>query len=51
MDAGPGNPVVEKADETDVSGRGLFLVEAVSDEWGVRYGAGGEKTVWAIISK
>ena len=50
-DAGPGNPVVKKADETDVYGRGLFLVEAVSDEWGVRYGADGEKTVWAIISK
>lgn len=42
---------MKRATETDTSGRGLFIVEAVSDEWGVRYEDDGRKTVWATISK
>lgn len=50
-DAGPGDPAIKNAGETDVGGRGLILVEAISDDWGVRHRADGAKTVWAIISK
>lgn len=50
-DTSLGCPTVKRATETDTSGRGLFIVEAVSDEWGVRYENDGRKTVWATISK
>ncbi|MGW1885711.1 ATP-binding protein [Streptomyces sp. NPDC001970] len=33
------------------SGRGLFLVEALSDDWGVRPYTPGGKTVWAALSR
>lgn len=49
-DAGPGKPAVKNAGETDIGGRGLLLVEAISDDWGVRFETGGGKTVWAVIS-
>ncbi|MEU2059050.1 ATP-binding protein [Streptomyces sp. NPDC013455] len=38
--------VTERAPEQAESGRGLSLVEAVVDKWGVARGADGGKTVW-----
>lgn len=50
-DTSPGKPEVRNAAETETGGRGLLLVEAISAEWGVRYEADGEKTVWAKICR
>jgi anti-sigma regulatory factor (Ser/Thr protein kinase) len=47
-DDGPGRPVVRELDAEATSGRGLALVEAVADRWGVDDAPGG-KTVWAEI--
>lgn len=44
-DGVPGPLVVEAAGPLDEGGRGLALVEAVTDRWGVMEGDGG-KTVW-----
>ncbi|MFE5087545.1 ATP-binding protein [Streptomyces mirabilis] len=45
-DSGPGVPrVVEKGDDGDVGGRGLLLVAALSDKWGVKKRELG-KVVW-----
>jgi hypothetical protein len=49
-DTSPGIPKIEQADEMDVGGRGLLLVEAVSEEYGVRYCHDGGKTVWATVT-
>ncbi len=46
-DSGRGTPTVRSPDPSEPSGRGLMLVQALSDEWGVtksRRGVG--KTVW-----
>ncbi|MFD5235102.1 ATP-binding protein [Streptomyces tendae] len=45
-------PVVVSPAETDVeSGRGLLLVTALADDWGVTDRRGGPgKTVWALLS-
>jgi anti-sigma regulatory factor (Ser/Thr protein kinase) len=40
-------PHVPDPDET--SGRGLFLVDILADEWGVRTAGGGGKTVWIRV--
>jgi hypothetical protein len=50
-DSSPGVPKIEQADEMNVGGRGLLLVEAVSEECGVRYCDDGRKTVWATVAK
>ncbi|GLY72769.1 ATP-binding protein [Actinoallomurus iriomotensis] len=50
-DMGPGLPTVRNAGETDTTGRGLFLVDAVCEEWGVRGEENGGKTVWAAVAK
>ncbi|MER5972323.1 ATP-binding protein [Streptomyces sp. NPDC002055] len=34
-DGSPGRPVVHYADDDDVSGRGLFLVSVLAQDWGV----------------
>ncbi|MFI9744223.1 ATP-binding protein [Streptomyces sp. NPDC052494] len=44
-DAAPGTVIAKCADPLDESGRGLALVEAVTDRWGVDERADG-KTVW-----
>jgi anti-sigma regulatory factor (Ser/Thr protein kinase) len=46
-DAGPGEPVVQHPAPSDPTGRGLQIVRAVADDWGVEP-ARGEfgKTVW-----
>ncbi len=44
-DLAPGDPVAERPDPEEPRGRGLFIVERLSDDWGVeRHGDG--KTVW-----
>ncbi len=44
-DAVPGTLIAKAADPLDESGRGLVLVEALTDRWGVEERADG-KTVW-----
>ncbi len=48
-DPSPLPPVRRPADETDVGGRGLQLIESLSLCWGWMPG-GGTKTVWAIFA-
>ncbi|WP_431961595.1 SpoIIE family protein phosphatase [Actinacidiphila sp. bgisy160] len=45
-DTAAGAPHVRHARTVDESGRGLFIVARLADQWGVRYRAQG-KTVWA----
>ncbi|WP_260215792.1 ATP-binding protein [Streptomyces gossypii] len=50
-DAGEGKPEVRRPGEDETCGRGLLLVEALADHWGVRQRVGGiGKTVWAELS-
>jgi anti-sigma regulatory factor (Ser/Thr protein kinase) len=42
-------PHIEDADPDDESGRGLFLVEALTTRWGFRWPESGGKVVWAEI--
>ncbi|MFC9397180.1 ATP-binding protein [Streptomyces sp. NPDC057027] len=46
-DGVPGSLVAKAADPLDESGRGLSLVEAVTDRWGVEERVDG-KTVWFV---
>lgn len=49
-DAGEGRPEVRSPSEDEADGRGLLLVEALTDRWGVQEREGGiGKTVWAQI--
>jgi hypothetical protein len=47
-DASPHHPVVKSFDPDATSGRGLLLVEALSDAWEVRDREFG-KTLWARV--
>lgn len=47
-DQAPGRPQPRKAANTDINGRGLSIVAALSSDWGVRSTTGG-KEVWAAI--
>jgi hypothetical protein len=47
-DEGEGRPVVRPPDVTSTSGRGLALVDAVADRWGVE-DRGSGKAVWAEL--
>jgi anti-sigma regulatory factor (Ser/Thr protein kinase) len=50
-DSGEGAPVVRRAQPRDASGRGLHIVEALADAWGVRPTTEGQgKTVWFTLS-
>jgi two-component sensor histidine kinase len=50
-DVGGGMPVERSPGQTDPSGRGLQIVRALADEWGVRQRAGEPgKEVWASLS-
>jgi anti-sigma regulatory factor (Ser/Thr protein kinase) len=49
-DAGAGVPTVRSPGPTDPTGRGLKIVEAFSDEWGVEYGSPRNKTVWFTLA-
>ena len=52
FDDSPGSPVLTPlSDAPTTSGRGLALVDALADRWGVRVEPDGSgKTVWAVIS-
>jgi anti-sigma regulatory factor (Ser/Thr protein kinase) len=47
QDESPGVPTLVVAEETDIGGRGLFIVQTVSEDWGVAPGQNGVKSVWA----
>lgn len=47
-DGGKGEPVVREAGLGAESGRGLMIVEAVAERWGVRHGEA-ETCVWAEV--
>ena len=50
-DTGAGIPALRHSRPYDTSGRGLPIVDALSDSWGVRPSAAGRgKTVWFIVS-
>jgi anti-sigma regulatory factor (Ser/Thr protein kinase) len=50
-DSGEGSPTVHRALPLDASGRGLHIVESLSDKWGVRRATSGiGKTVWFTLS-
>ncbi|MFD7897599.1 ATP-binding protein [Streptomyces sp. NPDC059479] len=50
-DASPELPCRRTAEPEASGGRGLVLVEALADEWGViEHGGGQGKTVWAALS-
>jgi anti-sigma regulatory factor (Ser/Thr protein kinase) len=44
-------PEVTLPDGLAVNGRGMFLVDALSKEWGVRPEKGGGKTIWAKLPR
>lgn len=48
-DAGEGHPAARPVGELDESGRGLLLVELLSEAWGVSGRTGIGKCVWAVI--
>lgn len=50
QDPCPVSPSFSMLDPTAVTGRGLMLVSAVADRWGVDPAAGGGKTVWFEMS-
>ena len=41
--------IAVSADPLELHGRGLFLVQAISKEWGVEYGSDGSTTVWSRL--
>jgi anti-sigma regulatory factor (Ser/Thr protein kinase) len=47
-DASPGMPVLRQAAPDQERGRGLMLVDSLTEEWGAYCEAGG-KVVWALI--
>lgn len=49
-DAGTGLPRVFDVELLDERRRGLAIVEAVTDRWGIRDAAGGGKDVWCEVS-
>ena len=50
-DTGPGDPEVRSPAPAEPSGRGLLIVEALSDAWGCSPAPGGiGKTVWFEIA-
>ena len=49
-DAGPGRPSVRRPPDAEPSGRGLQIVSALADRWGVRVKPGSAgKTVWFVV--
>ncbi|GAB2791307.1 ATP-binding protein [Streptomyces daliensis] len=43
-------PELRKPEPEDIGGRGLLLVDAFAERWGVRPRAGAGKTVWAHLA-
>ncbi|MDQ1037399.1 anti-sigma regulatory factor (Ser/Thr protein kinase) [Streptomyces sp. V3I8] len=48
---GPTRPVPSTPSVTAHGGRGLNIITALADDWGVRDDTRGELTVWAIVHK
>jgi sigma-B regulation protein RsbU (phosphoserine phosphatase) len=48
IDHGPGLPIRHGADDASEFGRGIFLLDALAQEWGTRHFAGG-KSVWFVL--
>ncbi len=48
-DFSPLVPVLTTADRWDPGGRGLVIVDVVSDDWGVTHNRDGSKSVWAAF--
>ncbi|MEV5607129.1 ATP-binding protein [Streptomyces sp. NPDC052225] len=48
---GPTRPVPATPSVTAHGGRGLNIISALSDDWGVRDDARGEVTVWVVVHK
>ncbi|QFR94688.1 ATP-binding protein [Streptomyces tsukubensis] len=48
---GPTRPVPAKPSISAHGGRGLNIITALADEWGVRDDAPGEVTVWAVLGR
>ncbi|MFF4758741.1 ATP-binding protein [Streptomyces sp. NPDC001292] len=46
---GPTRPSPATPSVTAHGGRGLNIITALCDDWGVRDGAGGEVTVWVVV--
>ncbi|MFB7913757.1 ATP-binding protein [Streptomyces sp. NPDC056061] len=46
---GPTRPVPATPSVTARGGRGLNIISALAEEWGVRDGSAGEVTVWALV--
>ncbi|MEU6997693.1 ATP-binding protein [Nonomuraea sp. NPDC046570] len=42
-------PAPREPDSSELSGRGLWLVDELSAEWGVRVVAGDRRAVWALM--
>jgi anti-sigma regulatory factor (Ser/Thr protein kinase) len=49
-DRAPGQPAPQPSDDSRPSGRGLVLVEALADQWGVCTTDGG-KAVWFTVAR
>ena len=49
-DPGPGEPRLRSPRPTDGTGRGLRIVNALSDQWGVNRNSGPGKSVWFTIA-
>lgn len=50
-DEGPGEPEVQPVDIERFGGRGLLLVSAVSERWGIEHLEVGGKVVWAELAR
>ena len=50
QDGSPGAPVLLAPELSDTAGRGVSIVDLVSDDWGVTHAPGGGKSVWASFS-
>jgi anti-sigma regulatory factor (Ser/Thr protein kinase) len=49
-DGGEGRPAVRSPEPSEPSGRGLRIVESLSDAWGVTAASGAGKTVWFTLA-
>ncbi|GAA3373118.1 ATP-binding protein [Streptomyces sannanensis] len=48
---GPTRPIPAKPSVTARGGRGLNIIKALAQDWGVRDSASGEVTVWAVVTQ
>lgn len=48
---GPTRPIPATPSVTARGGRGLNIISALAEEWGVRDSSSGEVTVWVLVSE